>query len=37
VTAMTSAALAWVKNSEILTGDPEFKSMEKEIEINWLT
>jgi predicted nucleic acid-binding protein len=31
-----AAALARVKNSELLTGDPEFKALEKEIKINWL-
>ena len=31
-----AAALAKVKNSELLTGDPEFKALEKEIKINWL-
>ena len=31
-----AAALAKIKNSELLTGDPEFKAVEKEIKINWL-
>ena len=31
-----AAALAKVKNSELLTGDPEFRALEKEIKINWL-
>ena len=31
-----AAALAKIKNCELLTGDPEFKSLEKEIKINWL-
>ncbi len=31
-----AAALAKVKNAELLTGDPEFKSVEKEIKISWL-
>ena len=31
-----AAALAKVKNCELLTGDPEFKALEKEIKINWL-
>jgi predicted nucleic acid-binding protein len=31
-----AAALARVRNSELLTGDPEFKALEKEIKINWL-
>ena len=32
-----AAALAKVKNWELLTGDPEFKEVEKEIKINWLS
>jgi len=28
--------LAKIKNSELITGDPEFKEVEKEIKINWL-
>lgn len=32
-----AAALAKLKNAELLTGDPEFKAMEKEIKIRWLT
>ena len=31
-----AAALAKTKNAELLTGDPEFKSLEKEIKIVWL-
>ena len=31
-----SAVLARVKNAELLTGDPEFKSVETEIAIHWL-
>ncbi len=31
-----AAALAKLKNAESLTGDPEFKAVEKEIKINWL-
>lgn len=31
-----AAALAKIKNCELLTGDPEFKAVEKEIKINWL-
>lgn len=31
-----AAALARSKNCELLTGDPEFKALEKEIKINWL-
>jgi predicted nucleic acid-binding protein len=31
------AALAKIKNAEFVTGDPEFKEVEKEIKINWLT
>jgi ribonuclease VapC len=30
------AALAKLKNAEFVTGDPEFKEVEKEIKINWL-
>ena len=30
------AALAKIKNAEFLTGDPEFKEVEKEIKIGWL-
>ena len=30
------AALAKVKNAEFVTGDPEFKEVEKEIKIVWL-
>ena len=31
-----AAALAKEKKAELLTGDPEFKALEKEIKINWL-
>ena len=31
-----AAALAKIKNSELLTGDPEFKQVEKEVKIGWL-
>ena len=31
-----AAALAKIKNAELVTGDSEFKSLEKEIKINWL-
>jgi predicted nucleic acid-binding protein len=31
-----AAALAKVKNAELVTGDHEFKPLEKEIKINWL-
>jgi len=31
-----AAALAKIKNAESLTGDLEFKAVEKEIKINWL-
>lgn len=31
-----AAALAKERKAELVTGDPEFKSMEKEIKINWL-
>ncbi|MGD0744403.1 MAG: type II toxin-antitoxin system VapC family toxin [Verrucomicrobiota bacterium] len=30
------AALAKIKNAEFVTGDPEFKPLQKEIKINWL-
>ncbi|MGO8837674.1 MAG: type II toxin-antitoxin system VapC family toxin [Limisphaerales bacterium] len=30
------AALARIKNAEFVTGDPEFREIEKEIKINWL-
>ena len=30
------AALAKIKNAEFVTGDPEFKEVEKEIKIHWL-
>ena len=30
------AALAKLKNAEFVTGDPEFKEVEKEIKIRWL-
>ncbi len=31
-----AAALAKMKSAELLTGDPEFKPLEREIKINWL-
>jgi len=31
-----AAALAKSKNCELITGDPEFKEVEKEIKIHWL-
>lgn len=31
------AALAKIRNAAFVTGDPEFKEVEKEIKINWLT
>lgn len=31
-----AAALAREKKAELVTGDPEFKPLEKEIKINWL-
>jgi predicted nucleic acid-binding protein len=31
-----AAALTKEKKAELLTGDPEFKALEKEIKINWL-
>jgi ribonuclease VapC len=31
-----TAALARERKAEIVTGDPEFKSLEKEVKINWL-
>lgn len=31
-----AAALAREKKTELVTGDPEFKPLEKEIKINWL-
>jgi len=31
-----AAALAKERKTELVTGDPEFKSLEKEIKINWL-
>ena len=30
------AALAKIRNAEFVTGDPEFREIEKEIKINWL-
>ena len=32
-----AAALAKTENAELVTGDPEFKPLEKDIEINWLS
>jgi predicted nucleic acid-binding protein len=31
-----SVALAQIKGGELLTGDPEFKSVESEVPIHWL-
>jgi ribonuclease VapC len=31
-----AAALAKSKNAELLTGDPEFKEVEREIKVSWL-
>ncbi|MEY4200495.1 MAG: hypothetical protein RLZZ265_2235, partial [Verrucomicrobiota bacterium] len=31
-----AAALAKEKKAELVTGDPEFKALEKEIKIHWL-
>jgi len=31
-----AAALAKLRNVELVTGDPEFKEVEKEIKIGWL-
>ena len=31
-----STALAKEKKAELVTGDPDFKPLEKEIKINWL-
>jgi predicted nucleic acid-binding protein len=31
-----SAALAQMKNAELVTGDPEFKAVESELTIHWL-
>ncbi len=31
-----AAAPAKIKNAELVTGDPEFKPLEREIKINWL-
>jgi len=31
-----AAALAKERKSELVTGDPEFKALEKEIKIHWL-
>jgi ribonuclease VapC len=32
-----AAALAAGRKCELVTGDPEFKALEKEVKINWLT
>ena len=32
-----AAALAKLRNAELITGDPEFKEVEKEIKVSWLT
>ena len=34
--AAFAAALANEKKAELVTGDPEFKPLEKEVKINWL-
>ena len=31
-----AAALAKLRNAEVVTGDPEFREVEKEIKITWL-
>ena len=31
-----AAALAKMKNADLVTGDPEFKPLDKEIKIHWL-
>jgi predicted nucleic acid-binding protein len=31
-----AASLAKMKSAELVTGDPEFRALEKEIKINWL-
>jgi predicted nucleic acid-binding protein len=31
-----AAALAKERRAELVTGDPEFKRLEKEIKVNWL-
>lgn len=31
-----AAALAKIRNAEIVTGDPEFKEIEKEVKVSWL-
>lgn len=31
-----AAALARARNCDLVTGDPEFKPLEKEIKIHWL-
>ena len=31
-----AAALAKIKNAELVTGDPEFKAVEKDVKIGWL-
>ena len=36
VMKLAAAALAKEKKAELVTGDPEFKALEKEIKINWL-
>jgi uncharacterized protein len=30
------AALAKIRNAELITGDPEFKQVEKEIKVSWI-
>jgi ribonuclease VapC len=36
LTTAFAAALAKERNSELVTGDPEFKPLQKEIKIHWL-
>ena len=36
LTVALAAALAKEKKPELVTGDPEFKALEKEIKIHWL-
>lgn len=31
-----AAALAKVRNTELVTGDPEFKRLEKEVDVRWI-
>jgi predicted nucleic acid-binding protein len=32
-----AAALAKQKNAELVTGDPDFKAVQKEVKLDWLT